>query len=125
MFTNLLLADEINRATPRTQSALLESMAEGQVTVDGETRVLSDPFFVIATENPVETYGCFPLPEAHLPDIPLQESRLPASGSVSFSKPFLSSRFHTAMLFLLKSRQQDIVLYHTPSGGNKFRRLFI
>ena len=66
VFTNLLLADEINRATPRTQSALLESMAEGQVTVDGETRILSDPFFVIATENPVETYGCFPLPEAQL-----------------------------------------------------------
>ena len=66
VFTNILLADEINRATPRTQSALLESMAEGQVTVDGETRILEDPFFVIATENPVETYGCFPLPEAQL-----------------------------------------------------------
>ena len=66
VFTNILLADEINRATPRTQSALLECMGEGQVTVDGETRVLSEPFFVIATENPVETYGCFPLPEAQL-----------------------------------------------------------
>lgn len=66
VFTHILLADEINRATPRTQSALLESMAEGQVTVDGETRILEDPFFVIATENPVETYGCFPLPEAQL-----------------------------------------------------------
>ena len=66
VFTNILLADEINRATPRTQSALLESMAEGQVTVDGQTRKLEDPFFVIATENPAETYGCFPLPEAQL-----------------------------------------------------------
>ena len=66
VFTNILLADEINRATPRTQSALLESMAEGQVTVDGATRSLEEPFFVIATENPVETYGCFPLPEAQL-----------------------------------------------------------
>ena len=66
VFTNILLADEINRATPRTQSALLESMGEGQVTVDGETRRLAEPFFVIATENPVETYGCFPLPEAQL-----------------------------------------------------------
>ena len=66
VFTNILLADEINRATPRTQSALLECMGEGQVTVDGTTRVLKDPFFVIATENPVETYGCFPLPEAQL-----------------------------------------------------------
>ena len=66
VFTNILLADEINRATPRTQSALLECMGEGQVTVDGATRRLADPFFVIATQNPVETYGCFPLPEAQL-----------------------------------------------------------
>ena len=66
VFTNILLADEINRATPRTQSSLLECMAEGQVTVDGETRVLSAPFFVMATQNPVETIGCFPLPEAQL-----------------------------------------------------------
>lgn len=66
VFTNLLLADEINRATPRTQSALLECMGEGQVTVDGETRSLEKPFFVIATQNPVETIGCFPLPEAQM-----------------------------------------------------------
>ena len=66
VFANLLLADEINRATPRTQASLLECMAEGQVTVDGQTRKLEEPFFVIATENPVETIGCFPLPEAQL-----------------------------------------------------------
>lgn len=66
VFTNILLADEINRATPRTQSSLLECMAEGQVTVDGDTRVLGAPFFVIATQNPVETLGCFPLPEAQM-----------------------------------------------------------
>ncbi len=66
VFTNILLADEINRATPRTQSSLLECMAEGQVTVDGVTRQLEKPFFVIATQNPVETIGCFPLPEAQL-----------------------------------------------------------
>lgn len=66
VFTNLLLADEINRATPRTQSSLLECMAEGQVTVDGTTRRLGNPFFVIATQNPVETLGCFPLPEAQM-----------------------------------------------------------
>ena len=66
VFTNILLADEINRATPRTQSALLECMAERQVTVDTETRALSQPFFVMATENPVESYGCFPLPQAQL-----------------------------------------------------------
>lgn len=66
VFTNLLLADEINRATPRTQSSLLECMGERQVTVDGDTRTLNTPFFVIATQNPVETLGCFPLPEAQM-----------------------------------------------------------
>lgn len=66
VFCNIFLADEINRATPRTQSALLECMAEGQVTVDGETRKLEKPFFVIATQNPVETLGTYPLPEAQL-----------------------------------------------------------
>ncbi|MBR6321475.1 MAG: MoxR family ATPase [Lachnospiraceae bacterium] len=66
VFTNILLGDEINRATPRTQSALLESMEEKQVTIDGETRKLPLPYFVIATENPVETTGTFPLPEAQL-----------------------------------------------------------
>ncbi|ACM23614.1 AAA family ATPase [Thermotoga neapolitana] len=66
IFTDVLLADEINRATPRTQSALLEAMAEGQVTVDGITHRLSDRFFVIATQNPIEYEGTFPLPEAQL-----------------------------------------------------------
>ena len=66
IITNILLADEINRATPRTQSALLEAMQERQVTVDGVTRKLDTPFFVIATQNPVETAGTFPLPEAEL-----------------------------------------------------------
>ncbi len=66
VFCNILLADEINRATPRTQSSLLECMAEGTVTVDGVTRELSPPFFVIATQNPVETLGTYPLPEAQL-----------------------------------------------------------
>lgn len=66
LFSNIVLADEINRATPRTQSSLLECMEEGQVTVDGETRTLQKPFFVIATQNPVETRGTFPLPEAQL-----------------------------------------------------------
>lgn len=66
VFTNILLADEINRATPRTQSCLLEAMAERQVTTDGITRTLPHPFFLIATENPIETAGTFPLPEAQL-----------------------------------------------------------
>ena len=65
-FSNILLADEINRATPRTQSALLEAMGERQVTVDGVTRPLERPFFVLATQNPIEYEGTFPLPEAQL-----------------------------------------------------------
>jgi MoxR-like ATPase len=65
-FTNILLADEINRATPRTQSALLESMGEHQVTVEGEARTLPKPFLVLATQNPIEYEGTFPLPEAQL-----------------------------------------------------------
>lgn len=64
VFTNILIADEINRTTPRTQSALLECMGERQTTVDGVTYPLSDPFFVIATQNPIESQGTFPLPEA-------------------------------------------------------------
>jgi MoxR-like ATPase len=66
VFTNILLADEINRASPRTQSALLEAMAENQVSVDGERRTLSNLFFVIATQNPVEFRGTYPLPEAQM-----------------------------------------------------------
>jgi MoxR-like ATPase len=66
IFTHVLLADEINRASPRTQSALLEAMSEGQVSIDGETRELAAPFMVIATQNPVEFHGTYPLPEAQL-----------------------------------------------------------
>jgi MoxR-like ATPase len=66
VFTNICLADEINRATPKTQSALLEAMAEGQVTVGGQTRQLPQPFFVLATQNPLEQEGTYPLPEAQL-----------------------------------------------------------
>lgn len=66
VFTHLLLADEINRASPRTQSALLEAMAEGQVSVDGTRHVLPELFFVVATQNPVEFHGTYPLPEAQM-----------------------------------------------------------
>jgi len=66
LFTNVLLADEINRTPPKTQAALLEAMGEGQVSVDGETRLLPDPFVVIATDNPLEYEGTYPLPEAQL-----------------------------------------------------------
>jgi MoxR-like ATPase len=66
IFTQVLLADEINRATPKSQSALLEAMEEGQVTIEGETRVLPAPFFVIATQNPTTQFGTYPLPESQL-----------------------------------------------------------
>src|SRR5438093_2638282 len=74
VFTNILLADEINRASPRTQSALLEAMGEGQVSVEGERRLLPDLFFVIATQNPVEFRGTYPLPEAQMDRFALQFS---------------------------------------------------
>jgi MoxR-like ATPase len=74
IFTNILLADEINRASPRTQSALLEAMGESQVSVDGERRDLAGLFFVIATENPVEFRGTYPLPEAQMDRFALQFS---------------------------------------------------
>ncbi|HSP08196.1 MAG TPA: MoxR family ATPase [Candidatus Dormibacteraeota bacterium] len=66
IFANVVLADEVNRATPRTQSALLEAMGEGQVTVEGQTRTLERPFFVIGTQNPAEFHGTYPLPESQL-----------------------------------------------------------
>ena len=66
IFTQILLADEVNRASPRTQSALLEAMAEGQVSIEGKTHGLDDVFFVIATQNPVEFHGTYPLPEAQM-----------------------------------------------------------
>jgi MoxR-like ATPase len=72
VFANVVLVDEVNRAMPRTQSALLEAMAEGQVTVDGSARRLPEPFLVIATENPIEQEGTFPLPEAQLDRFALQ-----------------------------------------------------
>lgn len=72
IFTEILLADEINRASPRTQSALLEAMAEGQVSIDGSVRHLEELFFVIATQNPVESRGTYPLPEAQMDRFALQ-----------------------------------------------------
>ena len=66
LFASVVLADELNRATPRTQSSLLEAMEEHQITVDGETYPLAEPFFVMATQNPIESYGTFPLPEAQV-----------------------------------------------------------
>ena len=74
VFANILLADEINRASPRTQSALLEAMAERQVTIDGKGHLLAPPFAVIATQNPIESHGTYPLPEAQLDRFAIQLS---------------------------------------------------
>lgn len=74
IFSQILLADEINRASPRTQSALLEAMGEGQVSIDSKSHQLASPFFVIATQNPVESHGTYPLPEAQMDRFALQIS---------------------------------------------------
>ena len=78
IFTNILLGDEINRASPRTQSALLEAMAESQVSVEGNRYSLPDPFFVIATQNPVEFRGTYPLPEVQIVSKLLQQTPAPS-----------------------------------------------
>lgn len=95
VFCNILLADEINRATPRTQSSLLECMAEKQVTIDGVTRQLERPFLVVATQNPLETLGTYPLPEAQLDrflmrihmDAPTRENELSIMKRFMLSEP--------------------------------------
>jgi len=87
IFTNLLLADEINRTPPKTQAALLEAMAEGQVSIDGETHPLPTPFIVLATDNPIEYEGTYPLPEAQLDRF-----------SIKLELKYLSQRDETSML---------------------------
>ncbi|OPH50695.1 magnesium chelatase [Paenibacillus ferrarius] len=94
LFAHIVLADEINRATPRTQSSLLESMEERQVSIDGETRKLEAPFLVIATQNPVENQGTFPLPEAQLDRFLMK---------LSLGYPSADEQF----LILQRYRQQD------------------
>ncbi|MDQ3249790.1 MAG: MoxR family ATPase [Chloroflexota bacterium] len=104
-FTHILLADEINRATPRAQAALLECMGERQVTVDGVTRPLPRPFLVLATQNPVEYEGTFPLPEAQL-DRFLFKIRL----------GYLTPQQESAMLLNLGGRHPIETLQHTVDG---------
>jgi len=89
IFAELVLADEINRATPKSQSALLEAMAEGQVTIEGETHVLPKPFFVIATQNPLDLVGTFPLPDSQL-------DRFLLSISLGFPEPEVERELLTA-----------------------------
>lgn len=99
VFTNILLADEINRATPRTQSCLLEAMAERQVTIDGTTYKLDNPFFLIATENPVETTGTFPLPEAQLDRFDMK---------ISMGLPTKEEAFDLLNRYLSKDPEEDL-----------------
>ncbi len=101
LFAQFVLVDEINRATPRTQSSLLESMAERQVTVDGQRYQLEEPFFLIATQNPVETAGTFPLPEAQLDRFLI---------SLSLGYP----HFNDEVLILEREQQED-PLTHLPA----------
>ena len=89
IFAELVLADEINRATPKSQSALLEAMAEGQVTIEGETHILPRPFFVIATQNPLDLVGTFPLPDSQL-------DRFLLSISLGFPEPEVERELLTA-----------------------------
>lgn len=112
IFTQLLLADEINRASPKTQSALLEAMAEKQITIDSKTYSLRRPFFVIATQNPVDQAGTFPLPESQLdrfmmrielgfPNQQAESKMLQAQGSHSI-KPVLPALLDTTSLILMQ-----------------------
>ena len=120
-FTNILLADEINRATPRTQAGLLEVMEEGQITIDGKCFELTRPFFVIATQNPVETAGTFPLPEAQLDrfmmklsvGIPSHEQELEILEKYQAEDPLSSLEpVVTAEELLLVSREAQEVYVH-------------
>ncbi|MCB0114591.1 MAG: MoxR family ATPase [Caldilineaceae bacterium] len=104
-FTHILLADEINRATPRTQAALLEAMGERQITADGETRALPRPFLVLATQNPVEYEGTFPLPEAQLDRFLFK-----------LSLGYLSSAEESAMLLNLGQRHPIETLNSVVDG---------
>lgn len=99
IFTEILLADESNRATPRTQAALLEAMAEQQVTIDGKTRPLPPFFFVVATQNPLETQGTFPLPEAQLDRFMMQFSldKLNISEKLVMIETFLQGGKHQGL----------------------------
>lgn len=100
VFTNILLADEINRATPRTQSSLLECMEERQTTVDSHTYKMAEPFIVIATQNPIETQGTFPLPEAQLDRFLMRISM--GYPDVEFEKEMLNSQIGSKPIDLIE-----------------------
>jgi MoxR-like ATPase len=103
IFSELVLADEINRATPKSQSALLEAMAEGQVTIEGITHILPRPFFVIATQNPLDLVGTFPLPDSQL-------DRFLLSISLGFPEPAIERELLTAQDRILVLRETQAVI---------------
>lgn len=112
IFTSILLADEINRAPPRTQSALLEAMAEHQVSVDGNTYTLTDPFFVIATQNPTDLAGTFPLPDSQMDRftlrinmgyIPQEQERALLKNSGQINKTAMAVHFNLQQTIQLRS----------------------
>ena len=108
LFANIVLADEINRASPKTQSALLEAMQEGQVTLEGQTMILPEPFIVMATQNPIEYEGTFPLPEAQL-------DRFIMKLSVGYPSP----EEEQEILKRRKSRQRDEVQLNRVTGPDE------
>lgn len=108
IFANIILADEINRASPKTQSALLEAMQEKQVTLEGETMTLNEPFLVMATQNPIEYEGTFPLPEAQLDRFMLK---------LSVGYPSLEEEAH--ILRLRRERHQDEVVLSQMTEGTQ------
>lgn len=112
IFTNILLADEINRASPKTQSALLEAMQEGQVTLEGETLRLPEPFLVLATQNPIEYEGTFPLPEAQLDRFMLK---------LTMGYPSLEEE--REILHRRRERKQDEVVLRKMADAKKFLAL--
>ena len=103
IFSELVLADEINRATPKSQSALLEAMAEGQVTIEGKTHMLPRPFFVIATQNPLDLVGTFPLPDSQL-------DRFLLSISLGFPEPEVERELLTAQDRILVLRETNAII---------------
>ncbi|MCZ2155966.1 MAG: MoxR family ATPase [Bryobacterales bacterium] len=135
IFTNFLLADEINRTTPKTQSALLEAMNEHQVSVDGETYALPDPFMVIATQNPVEHHGTYPLPESQLdrflmrlrigyPDLASEKEILRAEGdsSAGTARVLSSADLVAIREAVLGVRMDDAILEYLLAIVEKTRK---
>jgi MoxR-like ATPase len=120
LFAHVVLADEINRASPKTQSALLEAMAEGAITVDGVTHALPEPFFVVATQNPLEHYGTNPLPESQLDRFMLRleigypsaadEAAVLRDDPAASELPNLAPVVTPAQLLALRARAQQVKL---------------